>query len=94
MKEAAQAQQESAELEKRAKQLGLVPTKLDPKTREVTYGLPKPELFGEAPPPNTSTLPPTKTQATKPSQQPREGNRVRQNGVTYEYRNGSYIQVD
>jgi hypothetical protein len=94
IKEAAQAQQKSSAMEQRAKQLGLVPTKLDPKTEEVTYGLPKPELFGEAPPPNTSTLPPAKTQVTKPSQQPREGNRVRQNGVTYEYRNGSYIQVD
>ena len=41
-----------------------------------------------------TSLPQTETQATTPAQQPSEGTRVRQNGVTYEYRNGSYIQVD
>jgi len=41
-----------------------------------------------------TSLPQTETQATTPTQQPSEGTRVKQKGVTYEYRNGSYIQVD
>jgi len=41
-----------------------------------------------------TSLPQTETEATTPTQQPSEGTRVKQNGVTYEYRNGSYIQVD
>jgi hypothetical protein len=70
IKEAAQAQQKSSAMEQRAKQLGLVPTKLDPKTEEVTYGLPKPELFGKTPPPNTSTPPQAQTQAKETANNP------------------------
>jgi hypothetical protein len=105
MQEQKQAKMNAVSLEKRAKQLGLVPIKLDPRSNAVTYGQSNQFLNGTAgsesestteqiPAPKTSTLPPAQNQATKPSQQPREGNRFRQNGVTYEYRNGSYIQVN
>jgi hypothetical protein len=70
IKEADAQAQRSAAMAARAKELGLVPVKLDPKTEQVTYGLPKPEFLGgvegeeESPKPSPTPLPRPRPPAT------------------------------
>jgi len=55
LKEAEQVQKDEASMAKQAKDLGLVAVKIDPKTRQVTYGQPKLDPLGTAVTPEDST---------------------------------------